>query len=295
MNSNIPFFSVIIPTYNRGHIIHSAIDSVVHQLYKNWELIIIDDGSTDNTKEVVSMFNDPRIKYVFQQNTERSIARNNGIKMANGTYICFLDSDDVYCHNHLEIFYKTIEKGNFPEAMFFTNPIVIDQLIEKKAEVPIYNGENSLSYILKNSIIPDRVCIHKNIFQKYQFNPKVHIGEDTILWAEITNYFPMFHINDYTVKYLIHDDNSVNLKNNVYKNRLDGLLALFREQEIKQRLSSTLKNQMMSVCYFGIARHYQLKRKFFKMSINAILSILYDPKHAQNKAKLYMIYSYFRQ
>ena len=96
MSSNAPFFSVVIPTYNRANMISGAIQSVLEQTFKNFELIIIDDGSTDQTAHVIAGFSDERIKYNYQQNTERSQARNNGIKIASGRYICFLDSDDQY-------------------------------------------------------------------------------------------------------------------------------------------------------------------------------------------------------
>ena len=83
------FFSIIIPTYNRAKFITNAINSVINQSYKNWELIIIDDGSTDNTAEVVRKIakNDTRIKYHYQKNAERSAARNNGISKALGDWI----------------------------------------------------------------------------------------------------------------------------------------------------------------------------------------------------------------
>lgn len=88
-------FSVIIPTYNRASMLPKAIESVLAQTYPNWELIIVDDGSTDNTKELVANFieKDGRIKYIYQENAERSAARNNGIKNAKGEYICFLEQN----------------------------------------------------------------------------------------------------------------------------------------------------------------------------------------------------------
>ena len=71
-------FSIIIPTFNRAHMIHLAIKSVFNQTYKNWELIIVDDGSTDNTKEIIDKYieKDKRVKYLYQKNKERSAARN---------------------------------------------------------------------------------------------------------------------------------------------------------------------------------------------------------------------------
>ncbi len=295
MINNSPFFSIIIPTYNRAHVIHRAVQSVINQSFLNWELIIIDDGSKDNTKDVVEQYNDARIKYHYQKNTERSQARNNGIAFSKGSYICFLDSDDEYCVNHLSVFHSFINLNQNPVGLFFSNPIIISNGVETKENVVEFNNDQTLAYILMNSIIPDRVCIHKEVFTYYKFDPKIHIGEDTILWAQITNQYKMWHIDEYTVKYLIHDDNSVNLKNNVYRNRLDGLIALFSENEIKKRLNKKLKNQIISVCYFGIARHFELKRKFLKMAVNALLSILYDFESPQNKAKLYMIYSFFKK
>ena len=291
---NTPFFSIVIPTYNRAHVLPKAIQSVLNQIFSNWELIIIDDGSKDNTAEVVAHFKDERIKYHAQANTERSQARNNGIKISQGKYICFLDSDDEYCNNHLNAFYDFIIANQNPIGFIFSNPIIINNGIETREKIPTFINTDTLSYILNNSIIPDRVCIHREVFSHFQFNPKVHIGEDTILWAQITNAYPMWHLNEYTVKYLIHDDNSVNLKNNVYRNRLDGLHQLFNESEIKKRLSVKLKNQIISVCYYGIARHFELKKDFFRMTLNAFLSIVYDLKSPHNKAKLYMIYNFFR-
>ena len=106
----MPFYSVIIPTYNRAKLISEAIKSVLEQTFKDWELIIVDDGSTDNTKETVQKFYDERIKYHYQENQERSAARNTGIDLATGDYLCFLDSDDYYLENHLQSFKKVIDK-----------------------------------------------------------------------------------------------------------------------------------------------------------------------------------------
>ncbi len=87
--------SVIIPTYNRASLLPQAVESVLGQSFKDLELIIVDDGSTDNTREVVAGFSGP-ITYLYQKNQGRSAARNNGYKISKGEYICFLDSDDLF-------------------------------------------------------------------------------------------------------------------------------------------------------------------------------------------------------
>ncbi|TAJ43693.1 glycosyltransferase family 2 protein [Methanofollis fontis] len=102
MNSCV---SVIIPTYNRGNRITNAIDSVLNQTYRNIELIIVDDGSTDNTEDIVSMYinKDERVKYIkHEYNKGGSSARNTGIKHSYGQYVCFLDSDDKWLPSKLE-------------------------------------------------------------------------------------------------------------------------------------------------------------------------------------------------
>ncbi|SKC77243.1 glycosyltransferase family 2 protein [Ohtaekwangia koreensis] len=93
--------SVVIPTYNRAGYIGDTIQSVLKQQYTNFELIIVDDGSTDNTEAVVFSFKDDRIKYFKKSNAERAAARNFGVQKANGSYITFLDSDDLLKSNHL--------------------------------------------------------------------------------------------------------------------------------------------------------------------------------------------------
>ena len=85
---NNPFFSIIMATYNRGHCISRAIDSVLAQSFKEWELIIVDDGSSDNTEEIVKKYNDKRIKYIkLSKNSGVNVARNRGYKEAKGEYL----------------------------------------------------------------------------------------------------------------------------------------------------------------------------------------------------------------
>ncbi|OGM08897.1 hypothetical protein A2159_02760, partial [Candidatus Woesebacteria bacterium RBG_13_34_9] len=97
MFEKAPTISVIIPTYNRALTIKRAIDSVLNQTYQDFEIIVIDDRSTDNTEEVVKIFNDEKLKYIrHEKNKGGSAARNTGIKVAKGEYIAFLDSDDEW-------------------------------------------------------------------------------------------------------------------------------------------------------------------------------------------------------
>jgi len=98
-----PTVSVVIPTYNRAHLLGRAIQSVLNQTYQDFELIVVDDGSSDNTEEVVTNFADPRINYLrHEQNRGAATARNTAIKTARGEYIAFLDSDDEWLPEKLD-------------------------------------------------------------------------------------------------------------------------------------------------------------------------------------------------
>jgi glycosyltransferase involved in cell wall biosynthesis len=103
VEKSIPTVSVVIPTYNRAHVVGQAINSVLHQTYQDFEIFIIDDASTDNTEEVVKGFSDPRIHYLRQQqNRGAPWSRNLGAEVARGKYLAFLDSDDLWYPEFLE-------------------------------------------------------------------------------------------------------------------------------------------------------------------------------------------------
>ena len=115
MESNL--VSVIIPTYNRAKLLSRAINSVLNQTYKNVEIIVVDDGSTDNTEEVLKSFNDEKIKYIrHEKNKGASAARNTGIKVARGEYIAFLDDDDEWLKDKLKKQVETIK--NLPSDVW---------------------------------------------------------------------------------------------------------------------------------------------------------------------------------
>ena len=100
MTDKAPLVSVVIPTYNRSAFVAKAVDSVLHQIFTDYELIVVDDGSTDNTKDTLNKYGD-RITYIYQNNSGVSVARNSGITSARGKWLAFLDSDDEWKPNYL--------------------------------------------------------------------------------------------------------------------------------------------------------------------------------------------------
>lgn len=189
----MPFFSIIIPTFNRAHIIHRPIDSIIAQTFTDWELIIVDDGSTDNTKDIVGSYNDKRIRYVYQENLERSAARNHGIKLAQGEWICFQDSDDEYLPDHLQVLFNGIERH--PDYKVLRTGLLIyenGKFIGKSATTPM-NQYDQFPY---DSI--QVFTFHSSILEYNQFEVNYFNAEDLHFLLQIGLNYKIRIIDDWT-------------------------------------------------------------------------------------------------
>ena len=289
----MPFFSIIIPTYNRADLIPETIRSVQNQTIENWECIIVDDGSTDNTKSIIEdlIKQDSRLKYIYQENAERSAARNNGIRNSSGEYICFLDSDDLFEENHLECLEKEI-KANPNIKFFFTGS---STLHEGNITVNINEVyDRSPDYFIFNSVIPARVCIHHSSFEQFRFDPEIVIVEDTVLWTYLHLNFNTIQINLSGAIYRWHDDNSVNISKNCFLPRLKGLKKMFADKNIRNKISGRKRNRAISNCYYGIAKYHENNRDFTKMIWWILLSLITDLRSPLTKSKILMIYAFYR-
>ncbi|MFM7218024.1 MAG: glycosyltransferase family 2 protein [Bacteroidota bacterium] len=119
MSSSEPFFSFVTATYNRANYLPELIRCMSRQTFSDFEIIVVDDGSTDNSLQILSSlaFKEPRLKIIQQENKERGAARNNGIRNAKGTYIVFADSDDTFESNHLEKLHEGIVRNGYPDFL----------------------------------------------------------------------------------------------------------------------------------------------------------------------------------
>lgn len=201
-------FSIVIPTYNRFDCLKSTINSVINQYFNDWELIVVDDGSTDNTQEVVDSFNDSRIKYVYQENSERSVARNNGITNSTGEWICFLDSDDEFKLDHLSIIAEFLVKENPLPGLIATGLLISIGNESKKKEFLNFQN-NIITEIGKKFLIPTQVCVHRSILVNEKFDRRFRLWEDTHLWLRIAAQYPVYQIEEYTAIQNIHDEGTV--------------------------------------------------------------------------------------
>ena len=201
-------FSIVIPCYNREKFLTRSITSILSQKFPIWKLVVVDDGSTDNTKEVVASFNDPRISYIYQENAERSAARNKGIAHSTGEWICFLDSDDEYQPDYLQELAKFIENQKPSPGLIATGLITQQgQITKKKAFLALQ--KNVLEEIGSKFLIPTQVCVHRSVLEKDQFDVRFRLWEDTHLWLRIAAQYPVYQIEEYTAIQNLHEHGTV--------------------------------------------------------------------------------------
>lgn len=206
---NSPLVSVIIPVYNASKFIENTIKSVLTQNYSKLEIIIIDDGSTDTTKDVVKSIKDSRIEYVFQQNQTQAIARNVGINRAKGKFIAFIDSDDLWEPNKIE---KQLSLFDNPEiGLVYSNLSYIDEKgLSLKKSVPImYKGMVAEKLIITNFIANSSVVARKNLLLKNNifFRKKRQGVEDWDIWLRLAVFAKFDYSKDKLLKYRIHEEN----------------------------------------------------------------------------------------
>ncbi len=288
---NTMTFSIIIPTYNRAAFLPKAIESVLSQTYTDWELIIVDDGSTDNTREVVSQYNDGRITYIYQQNSERSAARNNGIAHAKGDYVCFLDSDNVMLPNRLQLLSETITQT----ACYYTD---IEYRNEEKGSSLIKTGRKypfpmDVDMLIQDIIATPQLCCATEILRKHQFNPALSIGEDMELLFRITEEYPLAYVpNQATVVEVEHEGRSVAVHSASSEKQLKTLKIMFSKGHPANKASKQQKKWLLSAVLFNASRDY-LSERNCKGVKYLIQSLFAKPIQKNTKYKLNILFSYF--
>jgi len=198
-------FSIIIPTYNRSHLISRTIESCLAQNYSGkFEIIVIDDGSTDNTEEVINGFQSSIIRYYKKENEERCKARNFGIKQANGNWITFLDSDDIILPNHLNSARNFIKINSNCKAFHhgFEVRDINNNILLKS---PSFIKDVNYSLLNGNVVGCIGVFLHNSIFEEFQFHEdkKFINGEDWVLWLQISKKHK-WHFNPEVTAYALH-------------------------------------------------------------------------------------------
>ena len=211
--------SVIIPTYNRAAWVSRAIDSVLAQTYSSIEILVVDDGSIDNTSEVLSVYGN-KIAVIRQANQGVSHARNTGLKQAHGEYVAFLDSDDIWRHNKILHQVNTLRQN--PQALVcYTWCIYVDESGRfLRAFQPSHDGDvfDQLyfnNFIVTPSVLTRRECFLAGDLLRHQFDTSINYWEDWQLWLELALAWKFCYVPQYLVCVTDHADR-------VFKTGLNG-------------------------------------------------------------------------
>lgn len=233
----MPFFSVVIPLYNKEDFIESTLNSVFNQSFTNFEVIIVDDGSTDNSLQKVEKFDDRRLSIYKQQNQGASVARNFGIDQASSEYIALLDADDLWYNNHLQELKKLIE--TFPKAGLFCMNYEINYNgdfvkpatfnFDYKNECTIIEDffkANIINFIPSSSSV---ALTKEKILKVGKYNTSLRTGQDIDLWIKIALKYSVAFNPNITMTYNIFDSNS--LSKSTYNEDRYQLINSYNEEE----------------------------------------------------------------
>lgn len=300
--------SIIMPTYNNDSTISASIESVIQQTYKNWELLVINDGSIDETEEIVSEFaaRDSRIKLVSIPNGGVSNARNTGIQMAAGKYIMFVDADDLYMDFSLfemvsaiedqevdlacggyELIENNRDKSN---SKIKTNPIgtwdirnMYESIFEMQRNQTfntVWNKIFKREIIVKNNILMDVTC---------------DIGEDLLFVIEYLKYCSKVVLLDKIIYRYYFLDSGLSKKNrdNIFEIRIDQLNQLLSFYNERMYDRTYLYDEYLRMCYLSIAEinrkesynSFKLKKDYINKVINTpiIHEVIYSNYNTSSK------------
>lgn len=213
--NNTPFVSVIIPTWNRQNTLLIAIESVLNQSIPVHEVLICDDGSTDNSREIVKSINDPRVKWISGEHAGLpAVPRNRGVRIAKGEWVAFLDSDDIWFKRKLEI--QLNYANNSGTLAVSTNALIHNVknnlkkiFFEDKESTQRINFPNLAS---SNKVITSSVLLHKSILERVGFfseEKSLRAIEDYELWLRVATLTDFLYISEPLVQYTDDIESSV--------------------------------------------------------------------------------------
>jgi glycosyltransferase involved in cell wall biosynthesis len=289
--------SVIMPAYNAEAFIKDSIGSVIDQTYSNWELIVIDDGSTDGTAEIVKQLQlaEARITYLYQPNGKQGKARNLGIQESKGNYIAFLDADDKWTQDKLSVQMDVLVQDKRVDLVFSQGYKLTDtHITDCDLQVKDLWGIDELTDFLQNNQIPIlSVVVRKHaLFQVNNFTEKAEIqnAEDYHLWLKLLlNGYKFKSIASRLFYYRIHESQSTyqnsNISSAVFYTYKD-IYYLAKNTAQKKAIIGKLKwyifkKEFHAECIELFAFH--LKQKGLNILSSAIKKLFARPKHLQEK------------
>lgn len=272
---NSPKVSVIIPTYNSAHFIIEAVDSVLAQTFTDFEVLVVDDGSKDNTKEVLTEKYGDSIQYFYKENGGVSKARNFGIENANGKYVAFLDSDDAWIPEKLEKQITALEKNSENKACY-SSFYLCDENLNPTGINPSDRKADALTdLLLIGNVVatPSTVIAEKELFQQVGgFDDQLSQCADWEMWIRLATKTEFIYIDEPLLKYRIH---GANMSKNAALLEKDTILLMEKGFALPNLPSSVKakKNEALAKVYMVSAGTYfraKQYRNFLRCARKAI-------------------------
>ena len=251
-----PYFSIIIPTYNRADLIGLTLDSVLSQQEADFEVLVVDDGSQDNTVEVVGRYADPRLGYYPKQNEERGAARNYGLARAKGEYVLFLDSDDLLHPNHLSTLRTAIQAAPTPPDFIATKyDFTRDGQRRPSDMAPLPAGPLGFDTFLTGNVLACNVCVRRANpdLKKFEEDRRYAAVEDWMFMLENTQHGAAIQLIDaVTITMNDHDQRSMRADNQGLIRRLE-LAAGWMQRRLT--LTADQRRRLLGRVYYLCAIH----------------------------------------
>ena len=226
-----PLISVVIPAYNAGQFLDETLESVLSQTYENWECIIVNDGSTDKTESIAKKWceKDARFRYFYKENSGASDTRNLGIKEARGEYIAFLDADDLYMPNFLEVCLETLIKKDVdlvaPRMLSFTS---VNTIIKNKyRKDTLYSGKEGVNFFLHKNRIAMALLCKKSVLEDLGYFTWHKKAEDLHCWLKVLFAgYKIYRLGEYYAYRRMHNNSWSSMDRNCSKEVLELIVSL---------------------------------------------------------------------
>ena len=269
--------SVVLPTYNRAFSTSRAINSVLDQTNEDFELIVVDDNSDDNTKEVVSKYGN-KIKYIrHETNRGASAARNTGIEESKGDYIAFIDSDDEWHPEKLERQVSVFSRASSKVGVVYTG--FYKQFSEKRelGKVPTKRGDIFEAQLMKDWVNPtSTVMVRSECFERVGgFNNGLPARQDYELWIRLSRHYHFDYIQEPLVTMHVDSNNritdDIDARMEAHSRVLESIRSDIRSLPWHKR------RRVLSMQYFTLGRHLQKHREFTSALTTLGRSIQHNP------------------
>ncbi|MDQ2076174.1 glycosyltransferase family A protein [Marinimicrobium sp. ABcell2] len=286
----MPFFSVVIPTFNRESMVADAIEAALSQDFTDYEIIVVDDGSTDGTARIVEAYG-AKVQYYRQDNAGVATARNTGVALSHGEYICYLDSDDLWPQTKLSEYKDVIDQN--PGAPFIFSdfhkhnvknpkpyeisnseifPYIFDLAEPAGQNTYTLKGDSLLRLLLRGyPLYPSTFAIHRSVHNHYRWDPGILKSEDFNLVLKLSCQYPFLYIDQSLATVRVHDSNKSS--DFITKNHINtASMKLLRDLYLPKSKRS-LCNHYISQKYFGDGTSY-FKKGLYRLSVANIVRSL---------------------